>query len=68
MDKASKILGIDRIEIRNINLIKKFPYKTPTNLVIDEGSYSETLLYAKDIILQENKILKNCWVKLYYYF
>ena len=59
MDKASKILGIDRIEIRNRNLIKKFPYKTPTNLVIDEGSYSETLLYAKDIILQENKILKN---------
>ena len=40
-------------------MIKKFPYKTPTNLVIDEGSYSETLLYAKDIILQENKILKN---------
>ncbi len=58
MDKASKILGIDKIEIRNRNLIKKFPYKTPTNLIIDEGSYSETLSFAKDIILRENKYLE----------
>lgn len=59
MDKAAQKLGIDKIEIRKRNLIKKFPYRSPTNLVIDEGSYSETLSLAKDIILKETNSPEN---------
>lgn len=59
MDKASKVLGIDKIEIRYRNLIKNFPYRTPTNLIIDEGSYSETLSLAQQIISDEIEVIKN---------
>ncbi len=59
MDKAARKLGIDKIEIRKRNLIKKFPFRTATNLVIDEGSYSETLTLANEIISKETRFPEN---------
>ena len=46
MDKAAAAFGIDPVEIRKRNLIRRFPYTSPTGLVFDEGSYVETLEIA----------------------
>jgi carbon-monoxide dehydrogenase large subunit len=46
MDKAAVAFGIDPIEIRRRNLIRRFPYTSATGLVFDEGSYVETLEIA----------------------
>lgn len=45
IDIAAEKLGIDRIEIRKKNLIKKseFPYRQVTGTVLDPGSYIESL-------------------------
>ncbi|MGH6670802.1 MAG: xanthine dehydrogenase family protein molybdopterin-binding subunit [Xanthobacteraceae bacterium] len=43
MDKAAEELGLCPVEIRERNLIGRFPYTSATGLVIDEGSYRETL-------------------------
>ena len=43
MDKAAAAFDLSPIEIRKRNLIDRFPYTTATGLVLDEGSYRETL-------------------------
>lgn len=43
MDRAAIRLGIDPVEIRRRNLIAAFPYRSPTGLVYDEGSYLEAM-------------------------
>jgi carbon-monoxide dehydrogenase large subunit len=43
MDTAAKRFGIDPVEIRRRNLIRKFPYTSASGLVYDEGSYVQTL-------------------------
>ena len=45
VDKAARELGIDRLEIRRRNFIRKdqFPYKTPVALEYDTGDYQATL-------------------------
>jgi carbon-monoxide dehydrogenase large subunit len=43
MDKAATELGLGPVEIRQRNLIDRFPYTSVTGLVIDEGSYRLTL-------------------------
>ena len=43
MDKAAAVLDLSPVEIRKRNLITRFPYTSATGLVIDEGSYRETL-------------------------
>jgi aerobic carbon-monoxide dehydrogenase large subunit len=43
MDKAAAAFGLDPIEIRRRNLIRKFPYTSATGLVFDEASYVETM-------------------------
>jgi carbon-monoxide dehydrogenase large subunit len=43
MDKAAAVLGLDPIEIRRRNLIKKFPHTSATGLVFDEATYVETM-------------------------
>ena len=45
MQKAAKRVGIDAVEIRRRNLITadEFPYKNPTGIVYDPGSYVESL-------------------------
>ena len=46
MDKAAASFGIDPVEIRKRNLVRRFPYTSATGLVLDEGSYVETLEIA----------------------
>jgi aerobic carbon-monoxide dehydrogenase large subunit len=46
MDKAAASFGIDPVEIRKRNLVRHFPYTSATGLVLDEGSYVETLEIA----------------------
>jgi carbon-monoxide dehydrogenase large subunit len=45
MQKAAKRLDMDAVEIRRRNLVKaeEFPYKSPTGVVYDPGSYVESL-------------------------
>jgi carbon-monoxide dehydrogenase large subunit len=43
MDKAAAAFGLDPIEIRRRNLIRKFPYTSATGLVFDEATYVETM-------------------------
>ncbi len=50
MDKAAAACGLDPVEIRRRNLIEKFPYTSVTGLVLDEGSYRETLDMAVEAI------------------
>ncbi|MGH8926816.1 MAG: xanthine dehydrogenase family protein molybdopterin-binding subunit [Acidimicrobiia bacterium] len=46
MDEAASELGLDRLDMRRINLVTTFPYTSATGLVFDEGSYLETLEQA----------------------
>ena len=46
MDEAAAELGVDRIDIRRMNLVTTFPYTSATGLVFDQGSYLETLEQA----------------------
>src|SRR5215472_15765244 len=46
LDKAAAAFGIDPVEIRKRNLVRRFPYTSVTGLVFDEGSYVETLEIA----------------------
>jgi aerobic carbon-monoxide dehydrogenase large subunit len=46
MDKAAAAFGLSPVEIRKRNLIRRFPHKSATGLVFDEGSYVETLEVA----------------------
>jgi aerobic carbon-monoxide dehydrogenase large subunit len=43
MDVAARRLEIHPADIRSLNLVRTFPHTTPTGLVLDEGSYRETL-------------------------
>jgi carbon-monoxide dehydrogenase large subunit len=50
MDKAARAFGIDPVDIRRLNLIDRFPYKSATGLEYDEGTYKETLEIAVNAI------------------
>jgi carbon-monoxide dehydrogenase large subunit len=50
MDKAAAAFALSPEEIRRRNLISKFPAKSATGLVFDEGSYVETLEQAVEHI------------------
>jgi aerobic carbon-monoxide dehydrogenase large subunit len=43
MDKAAAAFGIDSIEIRRRNLIRKFPHTSPMGLIFDDATYLETM-------------------------
>ena len=46
MDVAAKRLELDPVEIRRRNLVDTFPYRSPTGLIYDEGSYRATMELA----------------------
>jgi aerobic carbon-monoxide dehydrogenase large subunit len=46
MDKAAAAFGLNPVEIRKRNLIRRFPCTSATGLVFDEGTYIETLEIA----------------------
>jgi aerobic carbon-monoxide dehydrogenase large subunit len=43
MDDAALQFGLDPVEVRRRNLVDKFPYRSATGLIFDEGTYRETL-------------------------
>jgi aerobic carbon-monoxide dehydrogenase large subunit len=50
MDTAARRFGLDPVEIRRKNLIRRFPYTSASGLVYDEGSYLGTLEQAAKVI------------------
>jgi len=50
MDTAARRFGIDPVDMRRRNLIRKFPYTSASGLVYDEGSYLQTLEAAAKAI------------------
>ncbi|MGB3483862.1 MAG: xanthine dehydrogenase family protein molybdopterin-binding subunit [Mycobacterium sp.] len=46
MDSAAVELGLDKVTIRDRNLISEFPHRAPTGLVLDLASHRETLAAA----------------------
>lgn len=46
MDKAAAAFGIDPVEIRRRNLIRRFPYVSATGITFDDASYVETMEMA----------------------
>jgi carbon-monoxide dehydrogenase large subunit len=49
MDRAAVRLGLDRVAIRDKNLISEFPHRAPTGLVLDLASHRETLAAAANL-------------------
>lgn len=64
MDRAAAQMGLDRVEIRDKNLISEFPHRAPTGLVLDLASHRETLATAAkladldDFAVRQAKALK----------
>jgi len=50
MDTAARRFGLDPVEIRRRNLIRRFPYTSASGLIYDEGSYLATLEQAAKAI------------------
>lgn len=50
MDEIARELGIDPIEIRLRNVVRTFPYQTPTGLEYDSGSYAESLERMREVL------------------
>jgi carbon-monoxide dehydrogenase large subunit len=48
VDDAARALRIDRLELRRLNLIRRFPHRTPLGLVYDSGDYERCL----DLVLE----------------
>jgi carbon-monoxide dehydrogenase large subunit len=48
-DVAADELGLDRVAIRDANLVCDFPHKAPTGLVLDVASHRETLAAAAEL-------------------
>lgn len=50
MDLAAERFGLDPVEIRCRNLITRFPYRSATGIVYDEGSYLASLEKAVEVV------------------
>lgn len=48
MDRAARELNVDPIELRRINFVQEFPYKTVTGENYDVGDFSRVLAHAED--------------------
>ncbi len=48
MDRAARELNIDPMELRRINFVQEFPYKTVTGENYDVGDFSRVLAHAED--------------------
>ena len=49
MDVAAEELGLDRVAIRDANLVSEFPHRAPTGLILDLASHRETLATAAEL-------------------
>jgi carbon-monoxide dehydrogenase large subunit len=50
VDDAARAVGIDRIELRRRNLIRRFPHRTPLGLTYDSGDYEGCLDAALSLL------------------
>jgi carbon-monoxide dehydrogenase large subunit len=55
VDRASRELGIDPVELRRRNLIREFPYQTPLGWVYDSGDYERCLDLAMELVEPERR-------------
>ena len=49
VDQAAHELGIDRVELRRRNLIRRFPHRTPLGFEYDSGDYERCLDVALEL-------------------
>ncbi len=49
VDRAARQLGIDRIELRRRNLIRRFPHRTPLGFEYDSGDFERCLDVALEL-------------------
>lgn len=49
VDEAARRTGIDRVQLRRRNLIRRFPHRTPTGLEYDSGDYERCLDLALEL-------------------
>ncbi len=50
VDDSARELGVDRVELRRRNLIRRFPHETPLGLSYDSGDYERCLETAVELI------------------
>ncbi len=50
LDRAARRLGLDPIAIRQRNVVRDFPHRSPSGVVWDSGSFSESLTEAARLI------------------
>jgi carbon-monoxide dehydrogenase large subunit len=50
VDRAARRMGMDPTELRIKNYIREFPYKSPSGVVWDSGSFTESMLKAKETL------------------
>ena len=49
VDEAARQTGIDRVELRRRNLVRRFPHRTPTGLEYDSGDFDRCLDLALEL-------------------
>jgi carbon-monoxide dehydrogenase large subunit len=49
LDVAADELGLDKVTIRDANLVSEFPHRSPSGLVLDAASHRETLAAAVEL-------------------
>ena len=49
VERAARELGMDPVELRRRNFVRKFPYATPVGLTYDTGDYEATLSRVLDL-------------------
>ena len=53
VDDAARKLGMDPVELRRINLIREFPYRTPVGFEYDSGDYERCMDRALELARPE---------------
>jgi aerobic carbon-monoxide dehydrogenase large subunit len=56
VDVAARELGIDPLELRRRNLIRRFPYRTALGWTYDSGDYERCLERAAELVRPERRI------------
>lgn len=56
VDEAARTLGMHPIQIRRVNAVDTFPYKTATGRVIDTGNYTSMLQKAEQTFKQFSEL------------
>jgi aerobic carbon-monoxide dehydrogenase large subunit len=49
VDETARVTGLDRVALRRRNLIRTFPYRTPTGLEYDSGDFERCLDVALEL-------------------